>query len=72
VCALDNFQWRGELCFAGAAISVDGCLPQNPKGGKHNVVCNGRWSSLYNIGTDRTESITLNSYTIVAGYTAAT
>jgi hypothetical protein len=23
VCALENFQWCGELCFAGAAISID-------------------------------------------------
>jgi hypothetical protein len=27
---LGKFQWWGELCFAGAAISVDGCLLQTP------------------------------------------
>jgi hypothetical protein len=27
VCALDNCQWCGVPCFAGAAISLDGYLP---------------------------------------------
>jgi hypothetical protein len=31
VCALDNCQWCGETCFAGAAISVDEYLPQIPR-----------------------------------------
>jgi hypothetical protein len=35
--ALKNFQWRGELYFAGAAISVDGCLLQAPRLGKHDT-----------------------------------
>jgi hypothetical protein len=25
MCVLENFQWCGKLCFAGAAFSVDGC-----------------------------------------------
>jgi hypothetical protein len=33
VCALENVQWCGELCFAGAAISVDGYLLQTPRRG---------------------------------------
>jgi hypothetical protein len=33
---LENFQWCGELCFAGAAISVDSCLLQTPKGESMN------------------------------------
>jgi hypothetical protein len=28
---LENYQWCGEPCFAGAAISIDGYLPQNPR-----------------------------------------
>jgi len=28
VCNLGNFQWCGELYFADAAISKDGCPPQ--------------------------------------------
>jgi hypothetical protein len=35
VCALENLQWFGELCFPGTAISVDGCLLQTPRRGKH-------------------------------------
>jgi hypothetical protein len=35
VCALVNFQWCGEPCFTGAAISVDSCLPQTPRRDKH-------------------------------------
>jgi hypothetical protein len=34
VCALENCQWCGEPCFTGAAISLDGYLPQNPRWGK--------------------------------------
>jgi hypothetical protein len=32
--ALENCQWCGEPCFAGAAISLDGYLPQNPTSSK--------------------------------------
>jgi hypothetical protein len=32
VCALENCQWCGEPCSAGAAISLDMYLPQNPGG----------------------------------------
>jgi hypothetical protein len=31
VCALVGYQWCGELHFAGAAISTDGCPPQTPR-----------------------------------------
>jgi hypothetical protein len=30
MCALENCQWCEEPCFAGAAISKDGFLPQIP------------------------------------------
>jgi hypothetical protein len=32
VCALENFQWCGEPCFAGAAISLDGICRKIPGG----------------------------------------
>jgi hypothetical protein len=38
MCALENFQWSGESYFAGAAISVDGCLPQTSRYGKHIMI----------------------------------
>jgi hypothetical protein len=31
LCALENCQWCGEPCFAGAAISLDECLPRIPR-----------------------------------------
>jgi hypothetical protein len=30
MCALENSQWFEETYFAGAAISIDGFLPQIP------------------------------------------
>jgi hypothetical protein len=30
---MENYQWCGESCFAGAAISIDGYLPQIPRRG---------------------------------------
>jgi hypothetical protein len=35
VCTLENFQWRGELRFAGAAILRGRCSTQIPRRGKH-------------------------------------
>jgi hypothetical protein len=35
MCTLENFQWRGELCFAGAAILRGECQLQIPRRGKH-------------------------------------
>jgi hypothetical protein len=40
VCALEICQWCGEPCFAGAAISLDGYLPQNPRLGRHKSLQN--------------------------------
>jgi hypothetical protein len=35
MCAMENFQWCVELGFAGAAISIDGILPQIPRRDMH-------------------------------------
>jgi hypothetical protein len=35
VCTLENLQWCGKPCFAGAAILRGRCLPLIPKQGKH-------------------------------------
>jgi hypothetical protein len=35
MCASEKSQWCGEPCFAGAAISISGILPQIPRRGKH-------------------------------------
>jgi hypothetical protein len=32
---LEIYQWSGELCFASAAISIGGYLPQIAMRGKH-------------------------------------
>jgi len=34
VCALINYQWCGELCFADATISEDYCPPQSARRGR--------------------------------------
>jgi hypothetical protein len=47
VCVLENCQWCGEPCFAGAAISLDDYLLQIPRRDKHKslysscVLCGG-------------------------------
>jgi hypothetical protein len=35
MCVLEDYQWNGELCSAGAGIRVDACLLQTPRRGKH-------------------------------------
>jgi hypothetical protein len=35
---MENYQWCGESCFAGAAISIDGYLPQIPRRGEETVI----------------------------------
>jgi hypothetical protein len=55
---LQNFHSCLQPCLAGAAILRDRCLP-------YARSSNGSWTSLYSLGTDRTENTASNSSSIV-------
>jgi hypothetical protein len=48
----------------------DWCVPWKIYSGAQN--CNGIWSSSYSLGTDHTESVASNSYSIDVCYTVVT
>jgi hypothetical protein len=51
MCTLEIYQCCGEPCFASAAISKGGYLPQIPRRGKHKSLRS--WSPFCSLGADQ-------------------